>query len=309
MAIDLPNYRIIEKLGVGAETRIYRARCMRTGKDYAVKIVKLTKPEDASYIELMRSEHAIGSTVDHPTLRKTYELRMMRQRLRVRGAVLFMEYVNGMAMSEKEFKRPLDEILRLFGEAALGYHAMHVAGYVHADIKPNNILVTPDGHVKLIDFGQSHKIHGAKQRIQGTIDYIAPEQVQRGKLDQRTDVFGLGAALHRVLTGRPIPTEMNQTVNLHSQSLVGKRLADVRRKATAELPACIARLIQDSCQIRPEDRLHDMQTLAERISLARVILAKQPTDAVDDVDHEDLDDPIDEAAEPAQVRSSDDPRT
>ena len=75
MTVELPNYRIIEKLGVGAETRIYRARCMRNGKDYAVKIVKLNKPEDASYIELLRAEHAIGSSVDHPVVRKVYELR------------------------------------------------------------------------------------------------------------------------------------------------------------------------------------------------------------------------------------------
>ena len=69
MAVDIPNYRIVEKLGVGAQTRIFRARCMRTGKDYTVKIVKLAKPEDASFIDLLRTELAIGSGVDHPVIR------------------------------------------------------------------------------------------------------------------------------------------------------------------------------------------------------------------------------------------------
>ena len=293
MTVELPNYRIIEKLGVGAETRIYRARCMRNGKDYAVKIVKLTKPEDASYIELLRAEHAIGSSVDHPVVRKVYELRMMRQRLRVRGAVLLMEYVDGVAMSDKKFRQPLDEVVRLFGHVAQGLHAMHLAGYVHADLKPNNILVTPDGRVKLIDLGQSHRIFETKARVQGTIDYIAPEQVRRGTLDQRTDVFGLGAALHRVLTGRAIATEMNQTVSLHSANLVGRRLAEVRQTAVEELPACIARLIADCCQPRAQDRIPDMPTVGERIKLARAILARQAAGPDSDFEDQEPDDDVD----------------
>jgi len=202
MAIDIPNYRIVEKLGVGAQSRLYRARCMRTGKDYTVKIIKIAKPEDASFVELLKAEHAIGTAVDHPVIRKVYELRIMRQRLRVRGAILFMEYVDGIAMSEKDFQRPLVDVVRLFIPVAEGLSAMHQQGFVHADLKPNNILVAEDDQVKLIDLCQSCKIREAKPRIQGTIDYIAPEQVTRGVLDERTDVFGLGAALHRRRNGQ-----------------------------------------------------------------------------------------------------------
>lgn len=287
MPLDIPNYRIIEKLGEGAQSQLYRARCMRTGKDYTVKIVKVTKPEDTGYVDLLRAEHAIGSTVDHPVIRKVYEYRIMRQRLRLRGGILFMEYVDGLPMSHKDFHRPFDEILRLFGKAAEGLHAMHLTGYVHADLKPNNILVTNEGAVKLIDLGQSSRIHEAKTRIQGTIDYIAPEQVQRGILDQRTDVFGLGAALHRVVTGKPVATEMNQTISLHSQSLVGKRLSQIRETTTKDLPACVARLIDDCCQYNPARRLRDMPAFIERLRLARTILAKQARGrAVADVEDE-----------------------
>jgi serine/threonine-protein kinase len=275
MAVDIPNYRIIEKLGIGAQSRIFRARCMRTGKDYTVKIVKVLKPEDASFIDLLRTEHVIGSSIDHPVIRKVFELRTMRHRLRVRGAILFMEYVEGISMAEKEFKRPLEDVLRLFAETARGLHAMHQAGYVHADLKPGNILVTPDDAVKLIDLGQSARIHEPKQRIQGTIDYMAPEQVQRGPLDRRTDVFGLGATLYKVLTGKPIPTEMNQTITMHSQSLVGKRLSEIRKSTMDRLPGFVARLIEDCCQFDPDDRFWDMPSLIERIDLAKTILTKR----------------------------------
>lgn len=274
MSVEIPNYRLIEKLGEGAQTRIFRARCMRTGKDYTVKVVKLVKPEDAGLIDLMKAEHQIGTSVDHPVIRKVYEFRLMRQRFRTRGAILFLEYIPGVSLADKEFVASLDEALRIFREVAHGLQAMHSAGYVHADLKPNNIMVARDGAVKLIDLGQSAKIHQAKAKIQGTIDYMAPEQVQRGTLDQRTDIFGLGAALHKVVTGKPIPTEMNQTVSVHSQSLVGRRVAEVRESTMHDLPACVSRLINDCCQHNPADRIQAMSSLVERIELARAILSK-----------------------------------
>ena len=294
MTLDIPNYRIVEKLGEGAGTRVYRARCMRSGKDYAVKTVKVTKPEDMSLVEMFRTESNVGTNVDHPAIRKVFELRLIRQRLRVRGAMLFMEYVDGVPMSDKD-GRPIDEILDLILQIAAGLQAMHTSGFVHADLKPSNILVRPDGRAKLIDFGQSTKIHEPKPRIQGTVDYMAPEQVNRETLDQRTDVFGLGASLHRILTGRPIATEMNRTVNPHTQRLVGKRVSQVNVPTMDDLPNCVARLIVDCCASAPADRPADMSAFITRAQLARTILAKQGTfedrnDFLDDFEDMDLDD-------------------
>ena len=278
MAVDIPNYRVVEKLGVGAQTRIFRARCMRTGKDYAIKVVKIVNPEDAGFIDLLRTEHAIGSAIDHPVIRKVYELRMLRRRLRVYGAILFMEYVPGISLRDKDGKRTLDEIIRVFTEAARGLNAMHNLGYVHADLKPNNIMVSPDGAVKLIDLGQSSRMNEAKPRIQGTIHYMAPEQSHRGVLDQRTDVFGLGATLHHVLTGKPIKTEMNKTLTLDSQGQVGRLVEDSYDPAKGRLPICLNRLIEDCCQYDPEDRINDMPALSQRLDLARTILKKRDED-------------------------------
>ena len=277
MSIEIPNYRIIEKLGIGAQTRVYRARCMPTGKDYTVKVVKIVNPEDASFIDLLKAEYAIGSVIDHPAIRKVYELRLLRHRFRVRGAVIFMEYINGITLADKDFRRSLDETLAIFDEAAAGLNAMHLAGYVHADLKPTNIMVTVEGTVKLIDLGQSARIFEPKTKIQGTVDYMAPEQVQRGKLDQRTDVFGLGATLHKVLTGRAIVTDMNQTVNLQSNTPLVRRQDD-GKSITNEYPACITRMISDCCQPDPAARIPDMQAVRERIGLARAILARKSED-------------------------------
>ncbi len=299
MAVDIPNYRIVEKLGVGAESRIFRARCMRTGKDYTVKIVKVVKPEDANFVELLRNEYAIGSNIDHPVIRKVYDLRLMRQRLRVRGAILFMEYVDGISLAHKEFDRPLVDVLRIFAESARGLDAMHRAGFVHADLKPNNIMVTTDGQVKLIDLGQSARIHEAKARIQGTIDYIAPEQISRDVLDQRTDVFGLGATLYRVLTGRAVRTGMNQTISIHAQGLVGRRLDEIHEAPGPDLPPVVVRLIEDCCRPNPDDRIPDMTRFIERVQLALTTIDRQIARLRDAAERQPGEDEEDSALEQA----------
>ena len=279
MSVDIPNYRVLEKLGVGAQSSIYRARCMTTGRDYAVKVVKIAKPEDFTVVELLKAEYAIASSINHPNIRKVFELRFLRQRLRVRGAILFMEYVAGRSMSDRDFRCSLDDMLHYFAEAAKGLHGMHLAGYVHADLKPNNIMITAEGQVKLIDLGQSAKMRQTKTRVQGTIDYMAPEQVDNAVLDQRTDVFGLGATLHKMLTGKAIATGMNRTLTVYSQSLVGKRISDMPEAATQDLPVVISRLIEDCCRLNPAERIPDMPTLSDRLEFVRTILKKRANEA------------------------------
>lgn len=289
MTLDIPNYRIVEKLGTGASSRIFRARSMRSGKDYAVKVVKVNSPEDNTIIELMKAEHTIGSAIDHPVLRKVYELRLIRQRLRVRGALLFMEYVDGVTMGDREFERPLEEIVPMFMKVAEGLHAMHQAGFVHADLKPTNIIVTPDEQVKLIDFGQSHTINEAKARIQGTVDFMAPEQVQKKVLDARTDVFGFGATIYRAVTGRSVPTEMNQTVNMAAPILRRLEQDEESDDVDRDLPISLKRLITDCCATEPSDRPRDMMAVHNRLSLVHSSLTR---DFDYDDDEYDLEDSI-----------------
>jgi serine/threonine-protein kinase len=272
MTLTIPNYRVFERIDHGAGSVIYKAKCMRTGTLYAVKHVKIRTPEDQGYLEQLKNEYAVGSAIDHPVVRKIYELRHLRRRLRVYGALLFMEYVEGMTFRDPDFNKPLPELLLWFARVAEGLYAMHRQRFVHADLKPGNILLTGDGEVKLIDFGQACRMHTAKSRIQGTVDYMAPEQVAREILDQRTDVFGLGATLHRVVTGKPIVTDMNKTVNVHAQANLGKRVEELVAPTMEGLPVCFIRLIQDACNADPKKRPADMREMRERLLTARTIL-------------------------------------
>ena len=276
MSIDLPNYRILAKLGAGANSTLLLARSVQTGARYTVKVVKVRLPEDMKFVDQLRDEHAAGSTLEHPVLRKTYELRFIRRRLtKIKSAVLFMEYVDGVPLNDPDFCCPLHTLLLYFSKVAEGLQAMHQAGFVHADLKPGNILITPDERVKLIDFGQACKMRTAKPRIQGTIDYMAPEQASLGSLDARTDVFGMGATLYKVLTGQAMATDMNQNVSLHSLGLIGKRTSDLHQPLAVDLAAPIERLIEECCQKDPAKRLPDMKTMIDRLEITRTILLKR----------------------------------
>lgn len=275
MALILPDYRVVEEIGVGANSQIFCVQHIETGELRAAKYVKLNTDDEKKFIDQLRLEQAAGQSWDHPVLRKVYDIRFIRKRLRLRAAVLMMEYVEGTSMSNSAFRPALAALLRYFRRAAEGLRAMHHCGYVHADLKPGNLLVTPDDDVKLIDFGQSSAMLEAKDRVQGTIDYMAPEQAHRSVLDQRTDVFGLGATLYRVLTGQAITTEMNKTAGLHAPTRIGKRLTDLQKPLTVKIPTCVARMIEDCCRDEPVDRLADMRAVINRIDLTQTILEHQ----------------------------------
>ncbi|MFW6133825.1 MAG: protein kinase domain-containing protein, partial [Planctomycetota bacterium] len=146
--------------------------------------------------------------------------------------------------------------------AALAY--MNAAGFVHADTKPNNILVAPDGTVKVIDFGQSCAVGTVKRRIQGTPDYIAPEQVTRRPLDGRTDVFNFGAALYWTLTGQAIPTVLPHQNGLRFKADLAARPAD---ELNPEVPAALSKLVADCIELEPSRRIASMKDVAARLGL------------------------------------------
>ncbi len=262
------------KLGTGADSTIYQAKALKTGIVYAIKHVKVTSPESHKTIELMKDEHQCGSMMDHPALRKTYEMRLVKRRLTLKSAMLFMEYVEGKSLAEIATKISVLQALYLFEKAADALAEMHKIGFVHADLKPGNILVMEEQEIKLIDFGQSCKINEVKPRIQGTIDYMAPEQGAKERLDARTDVFGLGATFHKVLTGKPIATKMNQNLDVHSLGRLGVRKTDNEQPSLEELPPVISKLIIDCCQQDPEKRPNDMHDFISRCRMARLTLAK-----------------------------------
>jgi len=177
----LLHYDVIERLGEGARSVIYAVSDPTTKQLYALKHVVRADPKDLRFVEQMEAEFEISRQFVHPNLRRTFELKINKKMMmKVTEAFLLMELVDGKALDVRPPKSIL-ETIDIFVQVAQGLQAMHTLGFVHCDIKPNNILRSDTGKVKIIDYGQSCKIGVIKERIQGTPDYIAPEQVKRNR--------------------------------------------------------------------------------------------------------------------------------
>ncbi len=271
---ELDDYEIISCLGYGARSTIYAVSEKKTGQVYALKRVVRKSPEDDRFLEQAEQEYAIASQFDHPALRRCIRLIRKRKMLKTSELQMLMELVDGTSL---DVHRPnsLTKQIRIFLQVASGLAAMHRLGFVHADIKPNNILVNEHMLVKIIDFGQSCTIGTVKQRIQGTPDYIAPEQVGRGPLTAATDVFNFGATMYWCVTDHHIPT------------LIPKKKVDGEKDKPRELrkphelnpkiPMPLSRLIEDCVQNRPSHRPPDFSTVIPRLELALTVTESEAT--------------------------------
>jgi len=274
VSFTISGYTIYERIGAGARSTIWLVSSQQTGEQFSLKRVIRRTTDDDRYLIQAQSDFNISSKLNHPYLRQSFEMRRIRRLFQLKELHILMEYVDGRSLEEIG---PLGThgLLGIFKRVATGLHAMHKVGYVHADIKPNNILLGKDGEVKIIDFGQSCPIGHVKGRIQGTPDYIAPEQVERrAPLDQRTDVFNLGATLYWAITGRAYPTVMPSKKRRTGIDLLGPREAPPPEEINPNVPTALSRLVLDCCKPNPNDRPSDMTEVIRRIDLAQHILDK-----------------------------------
>ena len=274
MAQKLLHYDVLERLGEGARSTIYSVVDPATKKTYALKHVLREGPKDLRFIEQMEAEFEISRQFNHPNLRKSFELKINKTMLlKVAEAFLLMELVDGKTLDIRPPSNILD-VLDTFIQTAQGLKAMHQMGYVHCDLKPNNIIRSDKGEVKIIDFGQSCRIGTVKERIQGTPDFIAPEQVSRRPVTIQTDVFNLGATLYWTCTGKHIPTLY--TVNKKGENSF---LLDTRIDAPADLnpnvPPALSNLILEMISTRVQKRPADMDAVVTRLELAKHVVLKQ----------------------------------
>lgn len=274
MAQKLLHYDVMDRLGEGAGSTIYLVSDPATGQVYALKHVVREESKDIRFVEQMEAEFELSRQFKHPNLRRTYELKIVKTLLRrVNEAYLIMELVDGKPLDQNP---PKDLLVAIdtFIQAAQGLQAMHTMGYVHCDIKPNNILRSDDGMVKVIDFGQSCKIGTVKERIQGTPDYISPEQVKRKPVSHKTDIFNLGATMYWVFTGgRNIPTLY--TVERGDNSFLLDTRIDTPADLNKSVPPALSNLVMECISNRPEKRPASMDAVINRLELAKHILLKQ----------------------------------
>jgi serine/threonine-protein kinase len=148
---------------------------------------------------------------------------------------------------------------------ATGLNAMHQHGFVHCDIKPNNILLNKAGSIKIIDLGQSCRIGTTKTRIQGTPDYIAPEQVKRKPLGPKTDIFNLGATMYWALTGKNVPTLI--PVKKETVTRLEKKECPAPHELKKQIPEALSLLVMSCVKDDPAERPRNMMDIITSLDM------------------------------------------
>jgi serine/threonine-protein kinase len=273
MVQKLLNFDVLERLGEGARSTIYAVVDPLTRQTFALKHVVRTEPKDIRFIEQMENEYNISKQFTHPNLRRSYELKINKTLLlKVAEAFLIMELFVGKAL-DVHLPPSLIDIIDTFLQTAQGLKAMHVMGYAHCDMKPNNVLRDDKGHVKVIDFGQSVKIGTIKERIQGTPDFIAPEQVARRPISVQTDVFNLGATLYWALTGKHIPTLYTVNKKGENSFLLDTRI-DTPQDLNPRVPNALSNLVMECIATNAKKRPADMDQVVTRLELSKHVLTR-----------------------------------
>ncbi len=257
------GFTILQRIGTGARSTIYLATNEEDNTTLALKRVIFERPEDIRVFKQVETEYKVARQIDHPYVRKCYDLKKIRRMFRTKEILLSMEYFDGQNLEDGP-ALSLGDVLLVFRMVASGLNAMHQHGFVHCDIKPNNILLSKAGSIKIIDLGQSCRIGTVKPRIQGTPDYIAPEQVRRRPLGPKTDIFNLGATMYWALTGKHAPTLIPK------KDKFGFPITKPRRaphEIKTRLPIEISKLVMDCIEDDPARRPHNMMTVVSRLDL------------------------------------------
>ena len=273
---EIAGYRILAKVGEGAASTLYAVQDSKTKQVWALKHVLKSTEKDQRFLDQVEGEYAVGSKLDHANIRGVEKLIKHRKRLRVVAVSLLLELVDAHTLEEQQPPTHA-QIVRIFKEVANGLSHMHGRGYVHADLKPSNILITDQGHIKIIDLGQACNIGTVKTRIQGTPGYMAPEQAHRQAITAKTDVYNFGATMYWVLCKDVIPTALppkDDTSSLFKGALDADMVEPPipPHKKNPRVHPLLSKQILDCVKIDPHDRPESMEFVANRLELIADLL-------------------------------------
>jgi serine/threonine-protein kinase len=265
MPQSLFGYEVIDQIGEGAGSTIYVVTHPETQQIYALKYVVRKTDKHARFIEQLENEFEVGRKLTHPNLRRVIDYQNKKTLLgKITEAALVMEMFDGLPL-DVNLPRAMTTLVEVFIETGRALEAMHNSGFVHCDLKPNNILVSKEGHVKVIDLGQACPAGTKKERIQGTPDYIAPEQVKLLPVTIRTDIYNLGATMYWALSGRKMPTLF--TLKKGDNSILSDDLLAAPHVVNPLVPESLSNFVMECVRISPRKRPADMGEVVRRLEI------------------------------------------
>lgn len=260
---DIGKFEVLAPLGQGAGSTILKIRRAADDRVYALKVVTIADPEDLRYVEQVENEYEIGRELEHPNIVQIFGMEKSRRLLRISGAKLWMEFIDGLPLARLG-KLPLLRLVAIYFRVAAGMTYLHQRGIFHADLKPDNIMVGTSHEVKIIDLGLAWRRGQKKERVQGTLEFLAPEQAHDRIVTEKTDIYNFGAAMYRTLTGDPVPEQLRD----RQAARLGDVDAFVRPLSTHNeaVPSALDELVRQCVRFDPAERPTSMREIRDRLA-------------------------------------------
>lgn len=252
------RYEIIGKIGAGGMSDVYKAKDHVLGRFVAIKVLKQEFSEDVNFVTKFRTEAQSAAGLEHPNIVNIYDVGSENGM-----HYIVMEYVDGITLKtyiEKKGKLTYKEAVSIAIQVGRGIEAAHNKNIVHRDIKPQNIIISTEGKVKVTDFGiaRAATSNTINSDVMGSVHYSSPEQARNGFVDGKSDIYSLGIVMYEMVTGR-VPFDGDTTVAVAIQHLQEEMVPPTAY--TPDLPISLEKIILKCTQKNPDRRYENMGEL------------------------------------------------
>lgn len=256
MIVD--RYEILEKIGTGGMSDVYKAKDHKLNRFVAVKVLKQEFSENANFVSKFRIEAQAAAGLMHPNIVNVYDVGEESE-----NHYIVMELVEGITLKkyiEKKARLSVKEAVSIAIQVSMGIEAAHNNHIIHRDIKPQNIIISKEGKVKVTDFGiaKAATSNTITSNVMGSVHYTSPEQARGGYSDEKSDIYSLGVTMFEMLTGR-VPFNGETTVAIAIKHIQEEFPSP--REYVPEIPICVEQIVLKCCQKSPDRRYQSMAEL------------------------------------------------
>lgn len=252
------RYEILERIGTGGMSDVYKAKDHKLNRMVAVKVLKQEFSENANFVSKFRVEAQAAAGLAHPNIVNVYDVGEEN------GVYyIVMELVEGITLKkyiEKKARLSVKEAVSIAIQVSMGIEAAHNNHIIHRDIKPQNIIISKEGKVKVTDFGiaKAATSNTITSNVMGSVHYTSPEQARGGYSDEKSDVYSLGITMFEMLTGR-VPFNGETTVAIAIKHIQEEMPSP--RDYVSEIPVSVEQIVFKCCQKSPDRRYQSMGEL------------------------------------------------
>ena len=287
------RYEIIDKVGSGGMADVYKAKDHRLNRFVAIKVLRQEYSSDAKFVAKFRAEAQSVAGLSHPNIVNVYDVDEDEN-----YNYIVMELVEGITLKkfiEKKGKLEVNEAVGIAVQIAQGMEAAHDNHIIHRDIKPQNIIISKEGKVKVTDFGiaKAATSNTITSNAMGSVHYISPEQARGGYSDEKSDIYSLGVTMYEMLSGN-VPFEGDSTVAV-ALSHIQEEAAPLH-ELDPEIPMSLSKIVRKCMQKKPELRYLNAAALiadlkravsepdGEYVKLESMVVDPSPTKKISDIE-------------------------